>query len=118
MIRVGYQGIEGSNSEEAARKIAKQLKLSEYENKPYKRAKLIFPNSKPFYDLKNHLIGLGHMYIHDGNYIVSFTSKIISFAAEIALSLLSLSTAVFNSAIFTVICASSSDKSGLDIGSE
>lgn len=46
MIRVGYQGIEGSNSEEAARKIAKQLKLSEYELTPLVTSKMVIDKLK------------------------------------------------------------------------
>ena len=46
MIRVGYQGIEGSNSEEAARKIAKQLKLSEYELIPLVTSKTVIDKLK------------------------------------------------------------------------
>lgn len=46
MIRIGYQGIEGSNSEEAARKIAKQLKLSEYELIPLVTSKTVIDKLK------------------------------------------------------------------------
>ncbi|MBR6098632.1 hypothetical protein IKP85_02685 [bacterium] len=56
----------------------RKLKTEEYENDSLKRAKLIFPNAKPFYNDKNQHIGLGHMYFADGNFIISISGKIVS----------------------------------------
>lgn len=44
----------------------------------FRAIKLQYPNAKPFYNVNNQRIGLGHMYFKNGEFIVSFTGKIIS----------------------------------------
>ena len=46
MIKIGYQGMEGSNSEEAARIIAEQLAFSEYELIPLITSKMVVDKLK------------------------------------------------------------------------
>lgn len=53
MIKIGYQGIEGSNSEEAAKVLAKQLNISQYELIPLVTSKNVIC------ELNNHKINYG-----------------------------------------------------------
>lgn len=61
------------------------LDLNTYENQPFREAKLRFPNAKPFFDRDNHRLGLGHMYFHNGDFIVSISGKIVSRAGNLGL---------------------------------
>lgn len=56
----------------------RKIDSSDYEKLPHELARLRFPNAKPFYNTENHRLGLGHMYFYNGDFIVSFTGKIVS----------------------------------------
>ncbi len=55
-----------------------KLNSNTYENQPFREAKLRFPNAKPFFDRDNLRLGLGHMYFHNGDFIVSISGKVVS----------------------------------------
>lgn len=54
------------------------LDLNTYDTQPFRKAKLEFPNAKPFFDIDNLRLGLGHMYFYNGEFIMSITGKIVS----------------------------------------
>lgn len=56
----------------------KVLDANTYETQPFRKAKLEFPNAKPFFDEDNLRLGLGHMYFYNGEFIISITGKIVS----------------------------------------
>lgn len=56
----------------------RKLNLEKYEKESNIRARLLFPDAKPFYNENNHLLGLGHMYFNKGAFIVSISGKIVS----------------------------------------
>lgn len=60
------------------KKEQKVLDANTYETQPFRKAKLEFPNAKPFFDEDNLRLGLGHMYFYNGDFIVSITGKIVS----------------------------------------
>lgn len=57
---------------------ARKLQLDEYAKGTHKRARLLFPNAKPFYSTNNHRLGLGHVYFHNGAFFVSIGGKLAS----------------------------------------
>lgn len=65
---------------------ARQMTLSEeeekhlnfLENQEFRKAKLKFPNAKPFYDTKNNRLGVIHIYFKDGDCFISIIGKIVS----------------------------------------
>jgi len=62
-----------------------KLDANTYEDQPFRKAKLEFPNAKPFFDRDNLRLGLGHMYFHNGDFIVSISGKIVSRAGNLGL---------------------------------
>ena len=56
-----------------------------YEDQIYRRAKLKFPNAKPFFDTHNHRLGVGHSYFKNGEFIVNIFGKINSGKGELGL---------------------------------
>lgn len=61
------------------------LNANTYESQPYREARLRFPNAKPFFDKENLRLGLGNMYFHNGDFIVSISGKIVSRAGSLGL---------------------------------
>ena len=47
----------------------KILDLGTYEDQIYRRAKLRFPNAKPFFDTHNPRLGVAHFYFKNGEFI-------------------------------------------------
>lgn len=54
------------------------LDSNTYDNQPYRKARLEFPNAKPFFDKDNLRLGLVHMYFYNGEFIIVITGKIVS----------------------------------------
>ena len=54
------------------------LNSGTYEDQIYRRAKLRFPNAKPFFDTHNHRLGVAHFYFKNGEFIVNISGKIAS----------------------------------------
>lgn len=61
------------------------LDVKTYEDQPFRKAKLVFPNAKPFFDKDNLRLGLGHMYFYKGEFIISITGKIVSSKGNLGL---------------------------------
>lgn len=62
-----------------------KLDLNTFDDQPFRKAKLEFPNAKPFFDRDNLRLGLGHMYFYNGDFIISISGKIVSGAGNIGL---------------------------------
>lgn len=70
------------NEENPARQMTlseeEEKRLNFLENQEFRKAKLRFPNAKPFYDTKNNRLGVIHIYFKDGDCFIVIIGKIVS----------------------------------------
>ncbi len=61
------------------------LNANTYDDQPFRKAKLEFPNAKPFFNKDDLRLGLVHMYFNNGDFIVSISGKIVSSEGNLGL---------------------------------